>query len=156
MQNKKLFRNTDNKIIAGVCSGLADYFEIDPTIIRLAFIALAMVGGVGFSLYIILAIIVPPINNLNASPKDNIFELFSSLKYQSKNIKKDFKYYDHQEDDRKDKIIRRKTNIGVIIIIIGFLLLLQNFVPSTVIWFLNGLLWPIIIILLGVYLIRKK
>ncbi len=46
-------------MIAGVCGGLAEYFVIDPTIVRLVFVLLAMFGGPGIILYIILWIITP-------------------------------------------------------------------------------------------------
>ncbi len=56
---KKLFRSKNDRMIAGVCGGLAQYFEIDPVIIRGVFTFLACVGGSGIALYIVLAIITP-------------------------------------------------------------------------------------------------
>ena len=55
---KKLYRNTSNKMIAGVCSGLAEYINIDPTIVRLIW-ALIALGGAGIIAYLIAAIIIP-------------------------------------------------------------------------------------------------
>ena len=55
---KKLYRNTSNKIIAGVCSGLAEYLNIDPTIIRLIW-ALIGLSGAGIIAYLIAAVIIP-------------------------------------------------------------------------------------------------
>ena len=54
-----LVRNEDEKMIAGVCSGLADYLAVDPVLVRLAFLLLIPAGGVGIPLYIILMIIMP-------------------------------------------------------------------------------------------------
>jgi len=56
--DKKLYRNTSNKMIAGVCSGLAEYINIDPTIIRLIW-ALIGLSGAGVVAYIVAAIIIP-------------------------------------------------------------------------------------------------
>ncbi len=56
--NKKLYRNTSNKMIAGVCSGLAEYINIDPTIVRLIW-ALIALSGAGVLAYLIAAIIIP-------------------------------------------------------------------------------------------------
>lgn len=56
---KRLYRSIRNKKIAGVCGGLGDYFDIDPTIIRLAWLALILAGGGGIVAYIIAWIIVP-------------------------------------------------------------------------------------------------
>ena len=56
--NKKLYRNTSNKMIAGVCSGLAEYLNIDPTIVRLIW-ALIALSGAGLVAYLVAAIIIP-------------------------------------------------------------------------------------------------
>ena len=55
---KKLYRNTQNKMIAGVCSGLADYINIDPTVVRVIW-ALIALGGAGIIAYLIAALIIP-------------------------------------------------------------------------------------------------
>lgn len=59
MMAKKLYRSIDDKKIAGVCGGLGEYFDIDPTIIRLALVALVLAGGSGVLAYILAWIIVP-------------------------------------------------------------------------------------------------
>ncbi len=58
--NKKLCRS-DNKILAGVCAGLADYFDLDPTVVRVVYAALSVfsAGFPGLLLYIIMAVIMP-------------------------------------------------------------------------------------------------
>lgn len=56
---KKLFRSRKNRMIAGVCGGLADYFGMDPTWVRLIFIFLFFAGGAALLAYVILWIIVP-------------------------------------------------------------------------------------------------
>lgn len=55
---KKLYRNTNNKMLAGVCSGLAEYINIDPTVIRLIW-ALIGLTGAGILAYLIAAIVIP-------------------------------------------------------------------------------------------------
>ncbi|MBP9998948.1 MAG: PspC domain-containing protein [Bacteroidales bacterium] len=56
--NKRLYRNVNNKMIGGVCSGIADYFELDPTIIRLGWVFLSL-WGFGVLAYIVGLIIIP-------------------------------------------------------------------------------------------------
>ena len=56
---QKLYRSQDERMIAGVCGGLAEHFGIDPTWMRLIFILFGLLGGAAFLLYIILWIIVP-------------------------------------------------------------------------------------------------
>ena len=56
---KRLYRVEEGKMLAGVCGGIAEYFDIDPTIIRLAFAAFCIAGGSGLIVYIAAAIIIP-------------------------------------------------------------------------------------------------
>ncbi len=56
---RKLHRNRRNRVVAGVCSGVADYSGLDLTLVRLVFIALAFFNGIGFFLYLLMMIIVP-------------------------------------------------------------------------------------------------
>lgn len=55
---KKLYKSK-NKMIAGVCAGIAEYFSMDPTLIRLAWVVFCALGGSGLLVYIIAAIIIP-------------------------------------------------------------------------------------------------
>lgn len=56
---RKLYRSRNDSRIAGVCGGLGEYLDIDPTLVRLIFVLLALTGGHGVLLYIILWLIVP-------------------------------------------------------------------------------------------------
>ena len=58
-ETRKLYRSRSNRQIAGVCGGLAEYFNMDPTLIRVLFIVLAVLGGSGIVLYLAMWIIVP-------------------------------------------------------------------------------------------------
>ena len=57
--NKRLYKSADNKLLAGVCGGVAEYFGIDPTLVRLGWVLFCDLGGSGFLAYIIAAIIIP-------------------------------------------------------------------------------------------------
>ena len=56
---KRLYRSQSDRMIAGVCGGLAEYFDIDPTIVRVVAVLSVFVSGLGILAYIILAIVVP-------------------------------------------------------------------------------------------------
>jgi phage shock protein C len=56
---RKLYRSKTNRQVAGVCGGLAEYFNIDATLIRILFVVLAVLGGSGLVLYVAMWIIVP-------------------------------------------------------------------------------------------------
>src|ERR671934_398983 len=57
---RRLTRPFDRKIIAGVCAGLGDYFDVDPVLFRVAFIVLTLFGGLGLVAYGVAWWIIPP------------------------------------------------------------------------------------------------
>ena len=59
MKNKRLNKSSVNCMLCGVCGGIAEYFDIDPTLVRLAWILLTFFGGSGILAYIIAAIVIP-------------------------------------------------------------------------------------------------
>jgi phage shock protein C len=56
---KKLMRSTTDRMIAGVCGGLAEYFQLDPVLVRLVFLIFSLAGGAGPLIYLVLWIIMP-------------------------------------------------------------------------------------------------
>ncbi|MBO5066572.1 MAG: PspC domain-containing protein [Clostridia bacterium] len=56
---KRLYKSAVNKKLCGVCGGIAEYFDLDPTIIRLAWVVFTLLGGSGIIAYIIAALVMP-------------------------------------------------------------------------------------------------
>jgi phage shock protein C len=56
---KRLYRSRTSRMLGGVCGGIADYFEVDPTIIRLGWVVLILAAGTGLLAYLICLIVVP-------------------------------------------------------------------------------------------------
>ncbi len=56
---KRLYRSKKDKMLAGICGGLAEYFDVDPSLVRLATVLLCLYAGTGLLIYIIAAIIIP-------------------------------------------------------------------------------------------------
>jgi phage shock protein C len=61
--NKQLYKSNSNKMISGVCGGIAEYFNVDPTFVRLAWVLFLLVGGSGLIAYIVCAIVIPQNSN---------------------------------------------------------------------------------------------
>lgn len=59
MEQKKLYKSSTDKKIAGVCGGLAEYFNVDPTLVRLGWAVFCLLGGSGVLAYIIAALVMP-------------------------------------------------------------------------------------------------
>ena len=59
MEVKRLYKSNRDKKLAGVCGGIAEYFEIDSTIVRLAWVLFCCMGGSGLLAYIVAALVMP-------------------------------------------------------------------------------------------------
>ncbi len=92
---KRLYRSEKDKIIGGVCAGIADYLNIDPVIIRILFLIALISEGFGLALYIILWIIVPSENSLDKSREEvveeNAKEIQDNVERVTKGVKKSVK-----------------------------------------------------------------
>ena len=63
--NKRLYRSVSNRMLSGVCGGIGEYFDIDPTLVRLSWaIFTCITAGAGIAAYVIAAIIIPADNNI--------------------------------------------------------------------------------------------
>ena len=57
--NKRLYKSNENKMVCGVCGGIAEYFDIDPTLVRLGWVLFCALGGSGILAYIRAASVIP-------------------------------------------------------------------------------------------------
>lgn len=74
MSDKKLMRKRNDKLFLGVASGVADYVDIDPVIVRLLFVLLTLWHGWGLLIYFVLAIVMPVEREIDVSAKANPFD----------------------------------------------------------------------------------
>lgn len=140
---KRLYRSYNDKILAGVCGGLGEYFDIDPVIIRVLFIVAVIFGGGGFLAYIILWIVIPQ-------------KPFKLPEFNQKSSNETNLNTEQSTDDNSIKnyvIEKRKMSknyfVGGILIFLGVMFLLDNYVPK----FSFYDFWPIILIGIGFALI---
>lgn len=128
---KKLQRDTKNKVIGGVCAGLANYFGMDASLLRLLLALMILFAGTGFWLYIILWIVMPAGDPMQ--PMENGDAIMS----------------DTVELSKADK---GSLVVGLVLIGLGALGLLHHFVPA----FNWKMVWPVFLIVLGIILIIPK
>ena len=69
---KRLYRIRDGRLVAGVCAGLAAYFGIDPTLVRLAFVLVTLFGGLGVLFYLFAWIVIPEEGGDGTSIAENL------------------------------------------------------------------------------------
>lgn len=131
----KLYRSETNKVLAGVCGGLGEYFDVDPVILRVIVAVLTVFGGGGVVLYILLWIFIPT----KSSSKDYINDNVEELKEKTRDIAKNG---------------NGRFFLGLIVIFVGLSILAENlgFYVFREIW----KFWPVLLIILGVSFIADK
>lgn len=105
--SKRLYRSNKDKILGGVCAGIAEYFNIDPVIIRVIFVLIFLAEGVGLMIYVILWIIVPEQKSLDKDTdeiiKENSKEIEENVKKVTKGLKKKTKSDTMKETEKSKK-----------------------------------------------------
>lgn len=141
---KKLYRSRKDKMIGGVAGGLAEYFDIDPTLVRIIFVVSLFIGGSGILAYIILWIVVPEEPFVFQQPDSS-----SSANQEQQNSTGSQNDYHAAEKMNREK---HRNFAGGILIVLGVLFLANNVVPH----FCFGDFWPIIIIVIGIGILLKS
>lgn len=144
-QQKGLYRSNHEKMIGGVAGGLAEYANIDVTLIRIVFLLLVLVGGGGAILYIILWIVLPPDPQMYfENPKPSNMEENKS----NGNTQEPKNQPAQPQFKKKDD---GSLIAGLILISLGVIFLVIRYVPRVDF----GDLWPVILIVIGIVLLRN-
>ncbi|HZW39301.1 MAG: PspC domain-containing protein [Syntrophothermus sp.] len=143
--NKKLYRSRNDKMLAGVCGGLAEYFDFDPVIVRLIFVITIFFGGTGILAYIILWIVVPEAPLIFNMPPGE--QEFYNPGFNPNPIEPD--EFARQMQEKKQK---RSLIIGIVLILIGILFFLNTIMPD----FSFRHYAPVLLIILGAALLIKR
>ncbi|SHJ83818.1 PspC domain-containing protein [Tepidibacter formicigenes] len=125
--DKKIYRSRKDKVLGGVCGGIAEYFGVDPALIRILWIISFFTIGLGFLAYIVCIVIIP----------------------ENPNVEFMYEKYDENEEEKFNK---SKRISGIILILIGLLYLFKKYFY----WIDLDQFWPFILIGIGVFLVLKK
>lgn len=140
MENSSRLYRSNNKTIGGVCAGLADYFDLDVALIRVAFVLLLLFGGGGLLAYIILWIVIPqqPMGFTRADNK------------QGEGINVD----NTTEPGVASKSKKHNTSLiaGIVLIFIGLIILFDRILP----YYNITDFWPLILIVIGALLLKSE
>ena len=146
---KRLYRSRKNRMLGGVCGGIAEYFDIDPVIIRLVTVALFFVGGSAVLAYIIALIIIP-------------YEPLETTVGQNKEAAQTAPAVSTPTpaEARQGSSDAVPLFLGILLIIIGALFLMHNmpFFSPFYGWarhYVRHFFWPSILIVFGVFLIAR-
>ncbi|HZD10673.1 MAG TPA: PspC domain-containing protein [Candidatus Binatia bacterium] len=136
----RLVRSEEERMIAGVCGGLAQYLGVDPVLVRLAFLLLIPAGGVGLPLYFILMIIMPNEEDVDMTQSEIVEKNLEGL-----------------GDTISSSVERSRQHpngpviAAALLILMGFYFLFENFG-----WVNGSVFWPLALILLGIFLLVRR
>ena len=147
---KKLYRSRKDSVIAGVCAGIAEYFDIDLTLVRIVAVISIFINGIGLIAYIIGWIFIPqnpePLGEEKTGEKKGKVE---TIKEKAENVAREIGK-EIRGDSGKDEHRKNSRLVGgLILVCLGLLFLASNFFP----WFGFAKLWPVILVILGVVIL---
>ncbi len=161
IQSQRRLERSQRRIIAGVCQGLGHYFEIDPVIVRVTFILLAAVGGMGLLAYVVLWIIMPtegkPALEGPAAIGEGIHTMATELKEVGYEIHGSLGGSSHPHEEISPPLHRSRHGVSVLgaaFVVLGVWLLLGNL--GIVEWASARYIWPTFLILLGGLLMIRR
>lgn len=142
-KTNRLTRSTSDQMLGGVAGGIAEYFNVEAALIRLAFVGITLLGGSGVVAYLILWVILPtesknPTTDTEAVIKENTQEIKGKITSLTKDIKTE----------------RSHLIWGLILISFGLIFLLQNY--GFMIHFNLFRLWPVILIIFGFSILTQS
>jgi phage shock protein C len=159
VQETRLHRSQRDRILFGVCGGLGDYFSVDPTLIRLVFVLVTLVGGASILAYIILAIVMPEEGSEPLAGREGLRRNVRQLRTNASQLTGGqaagpVEPFSNEPDDTPYR--RRHTGeLGAFILIaLGLLFLVGNF--GWIGWFSWHYAWPVILIMLGALLLIRR
>lgn len=135
---KRLYRSRKWRVFGGVAGGLAEYFGLDPILMRVIFIIITLINGLGLLLYIILWIVVPEV------PFEIAYQIKPEDQPPQTGTGDNFQIPAENKSTGKGRVI-----IGVILIVIGVLFFIERFIPS----FDFEDFFPALLIIIGLALI---
>ena len=151
---RRLYRSRSDRMIWGVCGGLAKYFDMDPTIVRVIAVLTIFLGSFGIWAYIILAIVVPLEDSTATRPKDTIKENVEEIKKTTSELGHEIQSTlkgESGSEEVDETRHRHRNTIGILLIVLGIFLLLGSF--NIFWWFRWIYLWPLIPIAIGALII---
>ncbi len=153
---ERLYRSSTQRILGGVCGGLGEYFNIDPTIVRViyAIITVATAGVIGVVLYLLLWLIVPAEASLGKSTRESLRENVDDMASSARQIGNEVHATLRGVSSEEPRRLEPAALAGLLLIILGALFLLGNL--DLLGWFHWSKLWPLIVIVIGLLLLVRR
>ena len=148
--NSKLYRSRTDRMVAGVCGGLGAYIRLDPTIIRLAFVLLALGNGVGVILYLVLWFIIPYEGEGEPGASDTIRAGANEIAERARQAGQELKQALGGPNPQAALVV------GAALVVLGTIFLIDNLNLPWLRWVRFDVLWPVLLIVGGALLIYRR
>lgn len=145
-EKRKLYRSSTEKMLGGICGGLGEYFDVDPVLVRIAFVALAFIGGTGIPVYFLLWIVIPKDMADSETSKDNLKEVSDEIKEGVQNAAQTIKKHTKRGNN--------KILIAYVLLFVGIAGLTNEFFSIRL--FKWGILWPVFFIIISIFILYNK
>ncbi len=144
-----LYRSPTDRLIGGVCGGIAEYLRISATLVRIYFLLLAFTTGIGWLLYLVLWLALPyPGSGTFGSP-GTIRQGSEEIAAKARTLGDDVRHAVRQPDPQIG------VALGATLVLIGMLALLRNLGIPGLGWLHEGLIWPLLLLIGGIVLIWR-
>ena len=148
----RLYRSDTDRILGGVCGGLAEYLRIDPLIVRILLVILAMINGLGLVIYLIIWVLVPTERAASQSHQQIVRQNVQEIGERARKLGADAREALSRQQqsstrDVGDKGGKRALTAGAALVVVGLVILLDNL--GLLWWFSPGKLWPLALIAVG-------
>jgi phage shock protein PspC (stress-responsive transcriptional regulator) len=140
IEPKKLYLSRKDKVIAGVCGGYAEYFNIDPVWVRLLAVISVLFGGISIFIYIVSWVLMPKNPGQKTSKNTPAEDIAQKIISKTSN------------DLKAGREHRSSVIAGMILIVFGMLFFFEKMFG----WFRLWFAWPVILVIVGFYLIIRK
>jgi phage shock protein C len=154
----RLERSNTNRVIGGVCGGIAEYLAVDPTLVRVAFVVMAFLGGVGILAYIVLLILMPqpgqPAPFTKAATSEISTDSTARMDADSAATPQTTTVTPVDPAVRHAEAERRRTAVGYLLIALGVVFLLSNAGAFRLVQW--NYVWPLVLIGIGVLFLVQR
>jgi phage shock protein C len=148
---KRLLRSRTDSMVGGVCGGLARYLGVDPTLVRLIFVLIALAPGPGLLVYLALWIVIPAEDRpAGTTVEQNIQANAEEIAQRARTFGSEVRTAAREPNPKATMIF------GLALIGMGAIVLLQNLGLPWLWWVKGDILWPILLILVGLTLIWSR
>jgi len=144
----KLYRSQTERMLGGVCGGLAKYLNVDTTIVRLFFIVLTLLGGFGPLVYFIMWVVVPLEDHVYTDTHPERFD-GEDIKERAGLVRDDFITAIRQPNQNTARFI------GIALVLAGGFFLLRQLNLPWLNWLDSGVIWAALILLAGIALLIR-